>query len=426
MPPTKRIRDITYRYGTGRRIRRNKSTGNVVDITTGSASLSGRQITVSEGHPFTHKFEGKDQGGDFSTSREYYGEDGVNDFELFPKLTLKTASNYPGNTLYEYTGPVFPFDPATFGSRFPPSMGSSRDELMAAGTTAISRCKPGQPVAQLSVALAELISEGLPGLMGSSIWRERAISARSIANENLAWQFGWLPLFSDIRSVANALRHQDRYLAQYERDAGRLVRRQYEFPEEVSVTETVLGTGTAFAPKGTHAGAVNDNMSILQTFAQCALNRTHEVRKKRWFSGAFVYHLPSGYYSRNKMIECAAKAKILLGLELTPETIWNLIPWSWAADWVTNYGDVLSNVSDFASDDLVMPYGYIMEETTSTYTYTLSGHGLVDHPGPVTMRLSRTTKQRYGATPFGFGLEWGSFTPRQLSILASLGISRAR
>jgi hypothetical protein len=150
-----------------------------------------------------------------------------------------------------------------------------------------------------------------------------------------------------------------------------------------------------------------------------------EITRKIWFKGAFTYFLPTGYESRNRVDRAALFASEILGLEITPETIWNLTPWSWAADWVSNIGDVMSNVSDFASDGLVLRYGYLMENTIIKDTYTVTGTDLHRY-GPTTIQNTFITevKKRRRATPFGFGLDEGSFTPRQTAIIAALGISR--
>jgi hypothetical protein len=149
-----------------------------------------------------------------------------------------------------------------------------------------------------------------------------------------------------------------------------------------------------------------------------------ETRIERWFSGAFTYYLPDNYYSRNKWKKAAAQLEILLGVELTPEVVWNLVPWSWAADWVANYGDVLSNVGDFGQDSLVMGYGYMMEKATSSHTYISQDHRVPGLPDPLTFKLSSETKRRVRASPYGFGLTWQGFTPKQLAILGSIGITR--
>jgi hypothetical protein len=151
-----------------------------------------------------------------------------------------------------------------------------------------------------------------------------------------------------------------------------------------------------------------------------------ETTRNRWFSGAFTYYLPSDYSTRGAMARQLAMAKKTIGLSLTPDVVWNLAPWSWAADWFFNVGDVLSNVTDWATDGLVMKYGYMMEHTRSVNTYYYSGFtGLKSgHAVPTPLSLVVETKQRRKANPFGFGLTWGGLSPRQLSILAALGITK--
>jgi roadblock/LC7 domain-containing protein len=122
----------------------------------------------------------------------------------------------------------------------------------------------------------------------------------------------------------------------------------------------------------------------------------------------------------------AAEARKLSGLELTPETVWNLAPWSWAVDWEGNIGDVLHNVSRFSQDGLVMRYGYIMQQKTAEIDYTLSFNGRLNRSPKTDLRLKviAESKIRRRATPFGFGFDMTALTGRQSAILGALGISR--
>jgi hypothetical protein len=118
-----------------------------------------------------------------------------------------------------------------------------------------------------------------------------------------------------------------------------------------------------------------------------------------------------------------------IGLSPTPDTIWNLAPWSWAIDWFSNTGDVISNVTDFATQGLVMHYGYVMEHSIveRTYYQPISGYLIDRKPvaaGPLS--LVTETKVRRQANPFGFGVSWEGLSTFQASILAALGISRRR
>ncbi len=79
-----------------------------------------------------------------------------------------------------------------------------------------------------------------------------------------------------------------------------------------------------------------------------------------------------------------------------------------------------------------MPYGYVMEHTVQTTVIESTGGWYVVSPGKfqrmpdIKFVVVDETKQRLRATPYGFGLSWDGFSPEQLAILASLGITRGR
>jgi len=155
--------------------------------------------------------------------------------------------------------------------------------------------------------------------------------------------------------------------------------------------------------------------------------RVRKTTQRRWFSGAFTYHLGMDPYSLNRMEGMQQDANHLLGLDITPETLYNLAPWSWAVDWVSSLGDVVSNLTDHIQYGLVMPYGYLMEHTIVSDTYYWSGPTNLKVstivPSPIT--LVTETKLRRKANPYGFGLTWNSLSTKQQAILAALGITKS-
>ncbi len=396
------------------------------------------QITDSEGHPrYNQPYSGFDTGGEFFTEAHYvdpersFGSysghnvspDGLHSIyhgslTAGPALNVTSGINMPDSTL-----PGHQSGWLTPSVKWPNSLASSDSALDALGSTAIARVKPTTSPAALSTALGELIHDGLPDLIGARLWEGRAKDAvRNSGSEYLNAVFGWQPLISDIKKTASAIKHMDELMTQYERDAGKLVRRRYEFPIETS-TGPIEDLGTSFS-----GGYVFQNgrsfQSVFRT-SMAHLFRRKSTYRKVWFSGGFTYHLPADYNSRNELRRHAARASHFLGLEVTPEVIWNLAPWTWALDWFGNTGDVLSNISDAASDGLVLPYSYIMEHTIHTWEYWVPAIGFKSGTGvPPTTVCVTETKRRRRATPFGFGLSWDSFSPRQLAILGALGISR--
>lgn len=290
----------------------------------------------------------------------------------------------------------------------------SDSALNSQGTTAIARTAPTNPAFSLSTSLGELMSDGLPMVTGASLFRERARLARSAGGEYLNVQFGWLPLLSDIRSFAKAVKDSDRILNQYRRDSGMKVRRGYDFP--ISDT-TTLAYGAPFtAPTAAESSGKSKGQS--STF-------TTRVYERKWFRGAFRYHIPISDTTMGKFQQWVSMSDHLLGWKVTPETLWNIAPWSWAVDWFTNTGDVMTNISNLGKDGLVLQYGYSMNhrfrETRGVGVFLERGN-----PKPVT--LTRTWKdewkQRMPATPYGFGVNLGGLSPKQIAIIAALGLSK--
>jgi hypothetical protein len=319
-----------------------------------------------------------------------------------------------------YTGPV-PAGGYSIGSL---GNSSTESQLNAAGATAISRAIPTAPAANVSVMLAELFREGVPAAVGSTLLKNRFRDYRDIGGEYLNYQFGWKPIVSDLKSVSKAIMDSQEILDQLERDSGRYVRRKFAFP---SVTQSSTSSGgsvghpvQSYTPSGMIWNA--DSWRRDTTFSQ-----------RRWFSGAFTYHFEQPTSVGGRMRSAAQKARILYGLDLTPEVVWNLTPWSWMADWVANAGDVMSNVSRFSRDGLAMKYGYIMEQSDWSSTYALTNVLCSPFWGasaaqrirvdPVTTS-TKSYKIRQPASPYGFGLTGEDFDPRQWAILGALGISR--
>jgi hypothetical protein len=79
-----------------------------------------------------------------------------------------------------------------------------------------------------------------------------------------------------------------------------------------------------------------------------------------------------------------------------------------------------------------MQYGYIMMQRKISKEITLPrGLYFSNYPGasyfseiPLVITAELETKSRAQASPFGFGLTPGAFTPQQWAILAALGMSQ--
>lgn len=330
------------------------------------------------------------------------------------------STNWPASVSYAVDGKFYPL--ATFVNEnssvwtVPTSYRPANPStLRGLGSTAISRCAPTNPHAQVAVGIAELIREGFPSAPALSTLKHRRPE-----DDYLNYQFGIAPLVGDLKDAHSAWKTRRNALEQYYRDSGRTVRRGYSYPEESDSTVTVK-TGAVAGPRNSPPSTVWQDSSLFRTIT------TTTVSRETWFSGGFTYHAqrPTGQLA--DMDRVIQEMNHLYGVEITPSVLWNLTPWSWLADWNTNIGDVLNNVSMIQTDGMFMRYGYVMQKVVFETDCVSSGYILkngVDASG--TQRFRVTYLQRQRATPFGFGLDPGSFTARQWAILAAIGVSRGR
>lgn len=392
------------------------------NVTEYSKRIVGTQITTSEGHRFRNNpaIGKSDIGGNFYTQKKYV---------TFGGSTSVRCRVDQGNAIFDdlHVGPILAIDPSD-QTGYPGDRASSNGQLDALGTTAISRVKPTNPVGSLTTALVELQRDGLPHLFGSSLWEGKMSVIRAAGDEYLNKEFGWDPLRNDISGFIQGITHADDVIKRYKQGIGKPTRRRFDFTS--TDTENTVYLGDGYIP---FTGGYNSNQprgydifSRLCTAVPSQygkLSVVSRVKQRRWFSGAFTYFFP--YKAGGKLGELAILAH-QLGLDLSPDTVWAATPWTWAAGWFSNIGDVISNWSAFHTDGLVMTYGYMMEHTIVSNTYKLEGcHDVLGRPLPVSdVSFVIETKQRRGATPYGFGLTFDGLSGFQKSIIGALGLTK--
>jgi hypothetical protein len=353
----------------------------------------------------------QDNGAEFETTKHAYVGNRL-------EARLRHTS---GSYNYQYDGPIFAYrniispDSAIWPS--PPS--DLYGSMVAKGTTAIANVIPTNPVANTAQFLGEL-REGLPTIPGSS-----AISRGGpggFADEYVNVEFGLKPIIKDIQDIWTASQSAEKRIAQLERDSGRIIRRRYSFPPELTTGPVEIVADPFPGSPALRTGSTGAYPSVTGKVTRV---RTTEVRY--WFSGAFSYLYPKGDTTSDKMKRAASNLRATFGLDISPELFWELTPWSWAADWISNFGDVMTNISRFSRDGLVMRWGYVMCTWKCTDTYTLTGQSFNGIGSPtLTQSFTTEVKKRVKATPYGFALDPVDFAPRQWAILAALGISRAQ
>jgi len=406
------------------------------------------QITVSEGHPFWSQLKDvkglkPDMGGAFSTTRwkclvnktvftsSYV--DNTSSHRLW-----QNAGNWVNNINPDYPGATYGWgyitdhtDPESLELRFP-AMTSSDNELLAMGATAIARTLPTTSPASLTQFLVEVKRDGIPFRSKLSkeelkrllkVFESRGKHQRSDKKAGdyfLENQFGLRPFTSDLTSFSRTALGTISTLDFLMKNSGKLVRRQFRFPHE-----NVSGS-IGFLPSPNPIFGFNTEGS--QFVSDYGIRETvRRTSRKTWFSGAYNIYFPTDLEPVSRLKATADKMRWDYGLNVDFATLWNLAPWSWLLDWEVNLGDVIQNITAFQNDAVVLHYGYVMQQTKTTYTtgntgrfrdVGTNGSALPD------FELQVLKKTRARATPYGFGKTFGSLSNSQKAILAALGITR--
>lgn len=350
--------------------------------------------------------------------------------------------------------------------------------LNGQGAAAYEKARPGNPRASLGVGLLELASpaifgkglgklEGLPqipqgfkalasdivssrrvkrgledlfgrrGALNKGIFRdlpwnsvvpharERVGAFRLLGGEFLNVEFGWKPFIKDLQDVIDtACTLQDK-IDQIIRENGKPIRRKGRLSEDRDVDQT----GQAFPFPYANVYGAPPLYGVMGS-GHTIYSVTTEVEEHISYSFGFRYWIPD---TGDPSWLWRARA-VLFGVAPTPSVIWEAMPWSWLADWFSNFGAIYSNLSPNAVDNLVTTRAFLMRHWKSRTLYKAA----VSHPGDsgyynfpgeantFTTTVVQETKARVmGVNPFG--LPFGtapSLDARQLGILAALGVTR--
>jgi hypothetical protein len=265
---------------------------------------------------------------------------------------------------------------------------------------------PSRPVVDLPIAVFEL--RELPHLLkgyGDSF-------LKSAARANLTYQFGIRPFISDLSSLLNF---------------------QDEYAKRTRELETLSQGG--FRRKRTLFGGSNSEfVAGFQTHSANPGSTFHDRSKltveRTW---GFVRWKPTANSPKTDSERRRAARRAVLGLTVDFSTAWNAMPWSWLIDWCSSVGDFLAasrNIVPATPTDIC-----IMSHRTTVTTFRRStsnpgsfpniGNPKVIHTNCGDFTANRETKSRSPATPT-LSAHLPFLSLRQLSILASIGISKYR
>jgi hypothetical protein len=291
------------------------------------------------------------------------------------------------------------------------------------GATGWNKFRPTRPSAGLAQFIGEI--REVPRMLMTTargfrdLWRAHGGSyyggfrPKAVADHWLNTQFGWFPFINDLRSFYKLTKNLDEKISQLRKDNGKWIKRggiisvdeSEEVLEDFTTPHIFPGLNTYF-----YNGAPYGHTLVKRKYS-----------RKAWFKARFRYWMPDlesdGWRGYTRALGH------LYGAYPSPSLVWELFPWSWLADWCSNAGDVIANMTSIAYDNLAAKYAYCMGTTKQEVTADVTANFITGSQQMV-WTASLEAKTRYEASPFGFGLTGVDFSARQWSILAALGISK--
>jgi len=262
---------------------------------------------------------------------------------------------------------------------------------------------------------------------GSRWGTGRTIGPKAVANEFLNQSFGWAPFLSSILDWTKILGHYENLVAKLTRQNGEPVRKKVVLDDETS--STVLSSGTYAASGTSYPMPCYPTSWPVDFFVRAPAWELREQNSRTaWAVGKFTYYRPefdvtsqnNEYYSDwNK----AKRFLTITGLRISPSALYNIIPWTWLVDYVTDLGNWIDLLTDIWQDQIVAHYCFAMQTTMKSRVFT---NTLPLHAGTTSLSFRRyfVSKQRDMAdNPFGFGLTLSNLSARQLAIIGALGLT---
>lgn len=302
-----------------------------------------------------------------------------------------------------------------------------------------ARTRPGQPQAGLGQFIIEL--RDLPSVTGLALYRAGMLRSvpfrdipgliqhlvgkfRALGSEYLNLVFGWQPFVKDLQEIYHLSKSIDKQMAQIIRDNRKGIRRR-----------TTLSSSTSTVPYTTsyQASFYGVTGPPSWTSGSGTVTSVTTTTEKIWYVAKYSYYIPD----TNSWGWNARARAALFGVLPTPGLLWEVLPFSWMADWFGSVGDVLNNLSPNAVDNLVAHYAYVMRHLRVEHSVTASGscvafHNQYGNDIPATsysviargMSESKSRFPAFAGLAFFPGGSPGPLSGRQTAILAALGLSR--
>ncbi len=281
------------------------------------------------------------------------------------------------------------------------------------------------------------LREGLPRLIPAllSTGDKRAFKktlerqtrrAKDAGSDYLNVQFGWIPLLSDVRKIATALAVATTATSSSELTTHR--RREKPGSDVTYAGSSNLVSGFVshnMSAFGSEVPGVAANVEIA-----CTAWGSQRSTMEYSFEAEFL-RLPRNSYDDTVYL---SKFEELMRVDITPEDLWQLAPWSWLVDWFFDIGGQLESWQSATTNSILSLYAYGMRTERRLTTTVLSDmrkltgwHAFYEGPSTYFGTIEAVRKQRIKANPFGYNLEpLTQLSAGQLAILGALGLTKTK
>jgi hypothetical protein len=230
---------------------------------------------------------------------------------------------------------------------------------------------------------------------------QKQVRPSDIPGGYLAYQFGWKPLVSDLKSMLD-------FTAQVEK------RQNYwrSIIRGEKVKRVIVND--SFDSEWTYTAATTMYGNVVGT-----VRRT--TSEESWYSARlkFLESIPDPSDTKEVF-------RIVYGLRLNPSTIWNAVPWSWMIDYFTNIGDIIearNGYNRWKFSELCLMSHQRIEETVGELSGGYAGN-TVSHTGGT--RYSEVKSRNVVGSDDNLPITFSPFLSKgQSAILGSLLTSRA-
>lgn len=261
--------------------------------------------------------------------------------------------------------------------------------------------------------------------MGGNV-RSIDMQPKRVADEFLGLQFGWLPFVGDVVKLCDAVIFSKQYIDEISRGNNVWLKRSATLVDTSNVSRLFRGYTFGCEPSGFNIQGLCKDMTLDGISCKGYYDVYAENTTKVWAEGAFKYYrrefdMSLPYYG--SLTAQVNRQITLYGARISPSHIWKALPWSWAADWMSNVGSLIQRHDDELLDGMVAKYLYLMHHTM---TRIRSFHLFNFWSGAKAVEFHRQidVKQRRNAdSPYGFVLG-KDLSSTQWAIIAALGLSK--